>query len=217
MHYYLFPKRKMLILAFFSLLLSLLVGSNYYGEAVNIYVENEVKSYANNLILEIITTSIKDMQYDNLFIVEFKENNDLSYAYLDTTKVNSLLLKVKSSLPEIKKKLNNHEKFNTLMIPLGYFFTKNLVLSNGIKIPIKINTASSIEAQLDSNVTSYGINSSLLKLFLNITVNLDVILPLQNKKINYQSHVPLSLQIINGEVPEFYFPALSDGNVIIPN
>lgn len=57
---------------------------------------------------------------------------------------------------------------------------------------------------ITSSVVEYGINNSVIEIALVINLSIQVFIPFQEESITSTSKIPLSVEIINNEVPYFY-------------
>ena len=82
----------------------------------------------------------------------------------------------------------------------------------GPRIPIGMELVSSINSNLETKVSEYGINNSLIEISVKINTTIRMILPTSSKKINVSVIVPLTIKIIQGSIPEYYFGSLNKNN-----
>ena len=87
------------------------------------------------------------------------------------------------------------------MIPLGYFFSRNYFLANGIRVPINLEIIGSTKLDIKSDVKSYGINSSLVEINLEVGIKMQIMVPFQREQIDLVYNIPLAMEIINSDVP----------------
>ena len=62
----------------------------------------------------------------------------------------------------------------------------------------------SVLTGVNSKVIDYGINNSLIEIFVHIEVNEKVILPVTSKNITIVNDIPISYKIIKGKIPSYY-------------
>ncbi len=74
----------------------------------------------------------------------------------------------------------------------------------GPSIPINIKYLGNVTSNLKTEVKEYGINNSLITIYVDINVEMLVILPFSSKEINITNLVPIVIKMINGEVPQIY-------------
>lgn len=89
-------------------------------------------------------------------------------------------------------------------IPLGQA-TGNVLLANlGPVIPVRFSMVGDVNSDVIKKVTEHGINNVLIELFVNVNVNLQVIIPFESKVTTVSTNIPIDIRNIQGEVPYFY-------------
>lgn len=71
-------------------------------------------------------------------------------------------------------------------------------------MPFKIKIVGNALSNIKTDLTSYGINNALIKAYIEVNVNMEVILPFISKIVNIKTEVPVMMKIINGYIPEVY-------------
>lgn len=149
-----------------------------------------------------------------------KENNTISFqmSYINelaTNYVNNLeetLLKLedgtykkKDASPYNKKLLHISKQQGVIArVPLGSL-TNNIFLQNiGPAFSIKYKTLSLASSNIDKKIKNYGINHLAISIDLNITITLQVLVPLYHDHFKENYTIPLVYEIIEGEVPSWY-------------
>ena len=190
-------------------------------------------TYITKLKLDELTTyylNDKIKKYTNVdandYIKVNKVNNKIVSIDIDNYNANIILNNILNDLENNVKKIKNGHINNyhnlemikgnngiVLLIPSGMFFN-NLLLSNiGPKIPIKINFIENINVYIDVDVNNYGINNSLIKLYVVINIDEVLEIPTKNRKKEYKYLI--SSKIVNGEVPNFLGGNLSKSSKIV--
>lgn len=89
-------------------------------------------------------------------------------------------------------------------LPLGVV-TNNPFLANlGPKINIRYKTITAITSSVDKEIKDYGVNHVMVAITLEIKIKMLVILPFYNDEFNKTYDYPLTMEIIEGEVPKWY-------------
>ena len=197
------------------------LGNNvYYYSRVKI---NELtKYYLNNTIKKYLNINTND------YIMINSVNNNIVGVDIDNEKANYLLKRIIDDLEESINKLedgniNNYNNLEMihgddgiiLFIPSGVVFN-NIVLSNiGASIPVKINFLENINAYLDVQVDNYGINNSLVKLYIIISIEEVIEIPSNNKNYIQEYKFLLSSKLVNGEVPSIIGSSINSNSKIV--
>ncbi len=193
------PKIIMVIIAIFVLFNSIMYffNKNILPAALAIGEENlrrEATSIINETALEIYS---KDFDYNNMIIIEKDNEGNITLLRADTVKLNYLASKL---ILASNKKIDELEEVG-MNIPLGYL-TKNLVFYNlGPKINIKMNQIGNITSSYESVFESAGINQTRHKIYLNINMQMKMIVPLNSKSVDIVCQIPISETIIVGKIP----------------
>lgn len=177
----------------------------YFGEAVQLYIYQKSRSYAETIVSKTIQEDILTNYTAEGFIQKnYDSTGKLTLASLDSYQANLVRAQVAKSLIKSIESINLQEDFQSLMIPLGYFFSRNYFLANGIRVPINLEIIGSAKSDINSNVKSYGINSSLIEIVLDVSIEMQIMVPFQQQKIDILYEIPLAMEIINSDVPFVY-------------
>lgn len=93
-------------------------------------------------------------------------------------------------------------------IPSGVIFSNSLLSNLGPKIPVRISLVGDVTSDIKTNLTNYGINNAFLEVIVYVEVSMKVLLPFASKTVNASTNIPVVMKLIEGEVPEFYYPRL---------
>jgi len=223
-------KSNILILSLLSLFISVILLLQFISSRITPglmeYAEIQAKKFVTLLINSAVTESIgEDLEADSLFLITKDSNGEIRSIDLDPVKVNRLLSNTTNS---IQVNLQHIEKGEvdklTLMddalrdydpsdlkkgvignIPTGVIF-KNALLSNlGPKFPIRLKIMGDIITNIKTKVTNYGINNAVIEVSIQVDVTTQAILPFSSKVIKVSSDIPLTIKLMQGNVPSYYF------------
>lgn len=93
-------------------------------------------------------------------------------------------------------------------IPSGVIFSNSLLSNLGPKIPVRISLVGDVTSDIKTNLTNYGINNAFLEVIVYVKVSMKVLLPFASKTVDASTNIPVVMKMIEGEVPEFYYPRL---------
>ena len=224
-------KIPLFTILFYTFLLSLLgsfIFIYYFNKVLSpqliTYAEKEVK-YITNLV---INNSIRNYHYqgntNNYLIIEKNNQNEITLITYNTELINNTTTKITETLEKDLKYLTNsnfkelnlkidtipnyyYDKINDgiiLTIPIG-MATNNKLLSNiGPKIPIKLKLVGEISTNIKSKVKEYGLNNALIELYIETKSTISIQMPFISKEITIKNNIPLTMQIIQGNIPEYY-------------
>ena len=199
---------------------------NYCGKKVLPVIMTQAKVDSKKMALSIIKNSLNEDVLktldDDMYKIIQKNNGEVQTIDFNPIIVNRFLTKttsvVSNNLKKIEKgKVENISFINDdeydienlkneviSVIPMG-IITNNVLLSNlGPKIPVKINMIGNVISNIETKVSNYGINSALVQIIVKVEVTEEVIIPFQTETIKIVNEVPVSIKIINGNVPQYY-------------
>lgn len=163
------------------------------------------KSQALDIINE---TSVKvlsdEFKYDEMIKIEKDNNGNINLIQADTVKLNYIASELAM---ECNKKLSDMNDAK-VQVPLGWMSDKSIFYNLGPKISMKIEPVGNISTSYESKFESAGMNQTRHKIYLNISANMRIKLPIQNKQIEVDTQIPVSDTIIVGKIPNttFGFP-----------
>lgn len=182
---------------------------------LEVYAENEVKKISSLIISDAVESiSFSEEETMSFFNTLTNKSDEVISVDFNTAKINKSLVKLnKAVYKDLKLFENGRYKLEDTeietedliyKIPLGYI-TGNYTLSNiGPKVPLKAKVIGSVVSNIKTEVSSYGINNSLLKVYIDVTVNMRFMLPLISKDVLVNNSIPLVVKIIQGKIPNVY-------------
>ena len=178
--------------------------TGYFSQAVDIYTASKVRNYAEGLIAQCIEEELlKELEDTHLFVENIDSNGNISYAYIDSLKANRIRNKVVLYTDSAIGRINAHQDFDKIEIPLGYFFGIKYFLADGVKIPIELEVIGNQNIQLRTNTLSKGINTTIIEIYLDISIDIQVVIPFQSKITKTCTKIPLAMEIMNNEIPYY--------------
>ncbi len=182
---------------------------------LEVYAENEVKKISSLIISDAVESiSFSEEETMSFFNTLTNKSDEVISVDFNTAKINKSLVKLNKAVYKDLKLFENgiYKLEDTEIetedliykIPLGYI-TGNYTLSNiGPKVPLKAKVIGSVVSNIKTEVSSYGINNSLLKVYIDVTVNMRFMLPLISKDVLVNNSIPLVVKIIQGKIPNVY-------------
>lgn len=177
------------------------------------YSEAEMKRVVTTVINKSVTEEVTNqLEVDSLFVLK-KENDNTIIVDFDPVIVNRVMSKISdvvyNNLKLISKKDKlTLEKYNIdesyFYIPSGIIFNTTMLNNIGPRIPINLEIISSVNPNLKTEVTEYGINNSLIEVYIHVIVDVKMILPMYSNTMQIVVVIPLAVKLIQGEVPKYY-------------
>lgn len=178
------------------------------------YSKSQMKKIASTLINKAITNDIlEEMNLDELFIIDKSNNEEIITIMLDPSIVNKAVSKASDAVEDSLKKVENHdldvlEKFNInenyFYVPTGIIFSIPFLNNLGPKIPIKLKMVGNVTSGIVTEVEEYGINNSLINISMEISVEIQVVLPIATEYVSITNYIPIAIKLIQGKVPVYY-------------
>ena len=185
------------------------------------YVEVEVERITTNIVHKTVQEKIVQGDYDSSFLLN-KKDSDNNFSY-DTTKINKMKMEITKYVQEALLKLDDgivDDFFVSNRVKTGRFqkinngilcdisvgsLRKSILFANiGPTIPLKLTFTGDVHSDVDIHVKEYGINNVMIEIFLILTVQEQVSMPLTSSRKSVVVKTPVSLDIIRGNVPDYY-------------
>lgn len=178
----------------------------YFNESITLYTEQVATEYTEHIIENAMNSNMLNIMSEGSLMNQITDSSGrVVYSYVDVEKVTKIRSAAATEVTKAIEVLKIQENFRTVELPLGYFFSRNIFLSNGIRVPINIHVIGSHSTEILVSATSYGINSSIIEITLEVKVSILVTIPFQKSPIDVVTGIPLSIEIINSEVPKYYY------------
>ena len=192
-----------LIIIILSIIVALLIV-NYFYKKFNDVVLPLAESETRKYITEVINTATDNISFNNnLFKLEKENDNEIKMIVYDSNEATSLVNKVTHNIQEDFDNVLSND-YIIMEIPLGVVFKNSLLRNFGPMIKVRLKIIGNIISQLETEVKPYGINNALVEVRIKLNANARVILPLVSKDINVSNVIPISVNIVNGSVPQGY-------------
>lgn len=223
------------IVTIFFIVIFTIVLVFYVGKRVNDYIlefsEVHVTKISKTLVNEAVNqTVINYLEVDSLFVVEKNNAGNIEMIDLNSKAVNEFLdlisLNVtnymkeleegKSSIIDIDKNIVTNTNISTkkegiiFEVPMGIISGNSFLSNLGPKIPIKISFVGELESEIKTEIEDYGLNNVLLKIYVNIKVSEQIIMPLSSKKVSISNDIPIAIKMVQGEIPKYYFDNITN-------
>ena len=182
---------------------------NYFYKSFNSIIMPIAEAKTRKYVTEIINNSTDNIKFENdLFMIEKSTDNEIkmiTYNSYEATKlINEITHNIQDRFDELESVINGHYKYVVDDIPMGVIFKNGLFRNFGPKIKVRIDIVGDVISELETEVKPYGINNALVEVRVKLNANARVILPLVSKEVNVSNMIPISINIVNGSIPEAY-------------
>lgn len=140
------------------------------------------------------------VDYDKLVQLQQDSTGAVLAITSDPGQVNLLRASVSKAALEAIAAVDVH----TMGVPLGSLFELDLLWAIGPTIRVRSLTAGTVSTQVRSEFLSAGINQTLHRILVDVTVPLTVLLPGDRADTQVSTSVCLAETVIVGQVPETY-------------
>jgi len=193
-----------IIIIILAIIFSLL-AINYFSNKFNNVLMPIAQSEARKYITIIINEATDGIKFDGeLFNFEKSNANEIKMVTYNSYEATKLINEITYN---IQNKLNyGTDEYNFIIsqIPFGTIFNNGLIRNFGPNISVRISLIGDVISELQTEVKPYGINNALVELRVRIDAHIKVILPLTSEEIKITNIIPLSINIVNGSIPEAY-------------
>lgn len=220
-----FRKRKskknqilfILIIIFFLVCFFLYYFSITWSKGIINISKLKVNEVTTNIVNDAVFNYKKSNQNLNELIKTSVNNkNEIISVDVDMEKGYIVLEEVVNEIRENIKKFqySDYEYYNmeslsyidngiVIAIPMGAITGQNLIVNLGPKIPVKISLLENVRGSIRTEVEDYGINNSLLNVYLKIEIEQNIEMPSATDSFYNTYEMLLSSKLIQGVVPSF--------------
>ncbi len=198
---------------------------------------SEAKKISTLIINDAVGKQLaSSLTVENLFNISKDNNGNITSIDLNSMIVNKVLTTTTSTailnlklleegkieqleLPDsviVSYDKNDLKKGIIYNIPTGVVFGNTILSNIGPKIPVKFSLIGSVTSNINTKITNYGINNALIEVYVDLTVELEVILPLMTDNIEVTSSIPIAIKLIQGNIPSYYANALNSPSLSVP-
>ena len=178
---------------------TLIINKAVENQVNNNFKPEEMIKTTTNKNGEIVSVDF-DTNVVNQNLVSINNTIQSNLKYLEEGKLSLI------DMPDLNSPYDLKETTNGIIyqIPFGVITNTPIIADIGPKIPVKTSLIGSVISNVRTEITPYGINNALLKIYIEVTVTEQVILPFISKRINISLEVPVLMKLINGNVPNVY-------------
>lgn len=201
-------KIKLLIIFMLLILIPLLsikAVDNYFSERTNEFLEQAVAFAASDIFstasLEVAALSSEE----NFLKYKYDSSNNITGVYVDTIVVNKILALVSNLISDSLNNGQIEERLGMVEIPLGQLCSKALFANIGPNIKIETSPMSSYTTDLFTETSEFGINNTLLEVYIKATISIEAFIPLKSQNITLETKIYLISEVLQGSIPIYYF------------
>lgn len=162
-------------------------------------------SDATDIVTKAVNESVNEVigsgAYGFDYFVDLEKGSDGS-----VTAIKSNMLHINTLSAQILERVieSTDNGILTVKIPLGNLSGINLLLNKGPDIDVEIIMLTSSKVDFRNEVVSCGINQTKYQLVLEVTINIDILVPWGTESAETVTEVIIADTVIVGKVPDTY-------------
>ena len=168
------------------------------GELAQTQVKNTTSDLTNDAIARQIAAG--NIQYDRLVYFEKDLEGRITALKTNMGEVNKLKTDILNIINDEILALDHSD----IGIPLGSLFLPEFLSGRGPSIPVHILSIRNSDAVFLSDLSQAGINQTLHKLIMEVSVDVSVLVLGQTSSFTTTSEVVIAETVIVGQVPDTY-------------
>lgn len=189
---------------------------DYFAEKSNEILLPMAESKTRKVVAMVINSATDDVVISNDLYVINKNSDDVinmvSYNSFEATKlINEITRNIEEMIMDVENgeldyygNKNNIEGGVIAEIPFFVIFGNSMLANIGPKIKLRLNILGDITSNIETEVKPYGINNAYVEMRVSLTVTARIILPFVSEKVVISNLIPLSVNIVQGSVPNGY-------------
>lgn len=187
-----------------------LVALKYFSVRANTVLLPMAEGKLRKIVSTIINNSTNNLTFDSsLFTMNKDQNNEIRMINYNSYEVTKLINEVTCNIEMELDKLNENkgselDKYVISEVPFGSIFNSSFLRGLGPKIPLKAEMVGSIVSNIETEVKPYGINNAYVETRIFLEVTAIIYLPFVSKEIKISNIIPISINIVQGSVPQGY-------------
>ena len=193
---------RLILVIFLALVITFLMLRSRYRDVIQDLAHTQVKNVTSDLTNDANAKQIAkgEIQYDRIVYFEKDLNGRITALKTNMSEINRLKTDILRIINDEILALDASD----LGIPLGSLFLPELFSGKGPVIPVHILSIRNSDAMFDSDFSQAGINQTLHKLTMLVSVDVAVLVLGQTSSFTINSEVVVAETVIVGEVPDTF-------------
>lgn len=204
-----------IIIIIISLIFALSI-IRYFSVRANEILLPMAESKTRKVVAMVINASCDEVIInDNLYEIVREDSDEIKMITYNSFEVTKLINEVTSNIENMIREIENgkmdyYGEVNDIEggviaeIPFGVIFGNSLLSNIGPKIKLRLNLLGDITSNIETEVKPYGINNAYVEMRIHLEVTARILLPFVSEKVVISNVIPLSMNIVQGSVPEAY-------------
>lgn len=199
--------KKILIVVILIILVAFACNmiDNYYSEATSIYISKQADNLASNAIKDIVSqTVVPKIDMKEILVIKYNQNK-VESVIVNTKIVNAIMGEASELIDELLNSEYLEKELRELSLPIGMLISNSVFATMGPKLKVKIKPIGAYSADVYTDIETFGINNSLIEVYLNIVIDIVALIPLRHQNIRTETKIYLISQVVQGTVPNYYY------------
>ncbi len=161
-----------------------------------------VANRASYVINEAIEEQLENGQidYDNIVFLEKDVNGNITALKTNIAEINRLKTQILSVVDTMLLDLD----INEVGLPLGSLILPEIFSGTGPKLPVKVMSISSSDADFRNIFAEAGINQTSHQIMMDVYITMTILTPVGAESVEATSAVVVAETVIVGNVPQSY-------------
>ena len=193
---------RLLIILLIVIIVCFFLFRSRYHEVIGTLAQTQVKNATSDLINDAIDRQISNgnIQYDRMVYFEKDLEGKITALKTNMSEVNRLKTDLLNLINDEILAMDSDQ----LGIPLGSLIFPEVFAGKGPLIPVQILTIRNSEANFFSEFSQAGINQTLQKLNMQVSVDVAVLVLGKVDDFTISSQVVIAETVIVGQVPDMF-------------
>ena len=189
------------LLILFAVLVFLACSAAYLRSVSTDIAVSDASDIVSSRINTAIAALMREGDYDGSYFVTFEkaQNGEVSAISCNMARINALSAEILERVVDVTENYTA-----TVRIPAGNLTGISLLMGRGPKIPVDIITLTSSRIGFNNSIVTAGINQTKHQITLQVTVDIDVLVPWGRKSTQVSTEILIADTVIVGQVPDTY-------------
>ena len=190
------------LLSLFGFLLFLSAFALFLKDLSSQIAVSDASDIVTAQVNRVISQIMQEGDYEGDYFVTF-EKNDRG----EVTAISSNMARINALSSQILERVIGATDNRVLRveIPLGNLTGISLLMGRGPGVPVQIIALTSSRVGFENNLITAGINQTKHQINLEVTVDIDILIPWATESAQVNTEVLIADTIVVGQVPETYF------------
>lgn len=202
---------SLLIIFIFTFLLTILVLNQIEKKVVPSLQEishNRSIAIANDIIDDCIQSLMTELALSSEDFLTAADEENTTYN-TNTQQINYFCTSLNKKINASMQNLPNER----ILIPLGAVSKSSFFANWGPEIPFTLMPSGGITSDYETSFITAGINQVNYKIWINLSLDIQIVNPLYHEKITLTKKIMLVDTIIGGKVPDHFFSIGQSENI----